>query len=125
MPKSVVHCKKDRYDVYIGRPSVWGNPWGITKDSKADFFVCTREEAVANYEKWLKGEDFSGVLSERRMEILRRLPELKGKTLGCWCSPKICHGDILEKMANGSESDSARATTHEESQDSTAADGRA
>jgi hypothetical protein len=26
--------------------------------------------------------------------------ELKGKVLGCWCSPKACHGDILAKIAN-------------------------
>lgn len=23
----VVHCKKEPYDVYIGRPSKWGNPF--------------------------------------------------------------------------------------------------
>jgi len=28
------------------------------------------------------------------------LIELKGKTLGCWCHPKQCHGDILSKWAN-------------------------
>ena len=26
--------------------------------------------------------------------------ELKGKTLGCWCKPKKCHGDILLEIAN-------------------------
>jgi hypothetical protein len=25
--KYVVHCKKDKYDVYIVRPSKWGNPF--------------------------------------------------------------------------------------------------
>lgn len=28
----VVHCKKERYDVYIGRPSKWGNPFEIGRD---------------------------------------------------------------------------------------------
>jgi hypothetical protein len=23
----VVHCKKEKYNVYIGRPSKWGNPF--------------------------------------------------------------------------------------------------
>lgn len=23
------------------------------------------------------------------------LDELKGKTLGCWCKPECCHGDVL------------------------------
>lgn len=28
----VVHCKRARYDVYIGRPSQWGNPFQIRHD---------------------------------------------------------------------------------------------
>ena len=26
------------------------------------------------------------------------LHELEGKTLGCWCKPEKCHGDILIKL---------------------------
>ena len=26
--------------------------------------------------------------------------ELKGKTLGCFCKPKSCHGDVLVELAN-------------------------
>ena len=29
----VVHCKKSLYDVYIGRPSKWGNPLTAAKKS--------------------------------------------------------------------------------------------
>ncbi|MHB8407806.1 MAG: DUF4326 domain-containing protein [Acidiferrobacterales bacterium] len=29
------------------------------------------------------------------------LGELRGKVLGCWCSPQACHGDVLEELANG------------------------
>ena len=40
----VVHCKKEQYDVYIGRAvprsglkaSVWGNPFVIGKDGTRD-----------------------------------------------------------------------------------------
>jgi hypothetical protein len=28
-------------------------------------------------------------------ELMASLHELKDKRLGCWCKPKICHGDIL------------------------------
>lgn len=31
-------------------------------------------------------------------ELLQQLPELKGKTLGCWCKPGKCHGDILLEL---------------------------
>ncbi|MCC6586237.1 MAG: DUF4326 domain-containing protein [Bryobacterales bacterium] len=34
-----------------------------------------------------------------RPELLRRLPELRGKVLACWCPPAACHGDILIEMA--------------------------
>lgn len=32
MNKRVVHCKRDKFDVYIGRPGKWGNPFTIGKD---------------------------------------------------------------------------------------------
>jgi hypothetical protein len=79
----VVHCKKSRYDVYIGRPSKWGNPFVIGKDG-------SRDEVIAKYEAWLMA----------RPDLLDDLHELKGKTLACWCSPAACHGDVLDKLAN-------------------------
>jgi hypothetical protein len=27
--------------------------------------------------------------------LLAKLDTLRGKVLGCWCSPEACHGDIL------------------------------
>lgn len=79
----VVHCQKDHYDVYIGRPSKWGNPFTIGKDG-------TREEVISKYREYLNSNQ----------ELLSSVSELKGKTLGCWCSPKSCHGDILSELAN-------------------------
>ena len=87
----VVHCKRDKYDVYIGRPSKWGNPFSHLKGTKAQFLVSSREEAIESYEEWLA-----------QSEILQAdLHELKGKTLGCWCAPLACHGDVLLRWANG------------------------
>jgi len=28
------------------------------------------------------------------------LHELKGKRLGCFCKPKLCHGDVLVELIN-------------------------
>ena len=81
----VVHCKKEKYDVYIGRPKKWGNPFSIGKDG-------TREEVVEKYRSWIKNQP----------DLLNDLHELKGKTLGCWCSPQACHGDILKELADES-----------------------
>jgi len=86
----VVHCKKEKYDVYIGRPSKWGNPFTHIKDkkTKAEFIVETRKESIDKYEEWIL----------KQPDLLKDLHELKDKTLGCWCKPKSCHGDILVKL---------------------------
>lgn len=91
---NVVHCKKEPFDVYIGRPSKWGNPFTHIQDGKtlAQYVVGSREEAIEAYEVWLL----------RQPELLEQLRELTGKTLGCWCHPKSCHGDVLVKLANPS-----------------------
>ena len=77
----VVHCKKEPYDIYIGRPSKWGNPFSIGKDG-------SREEVISKYESYIMNNP----------DLIQALPELKDKTLGCWCKPKACHGDILKIM---------------------------
>lgn len=79
----IVHHKKDKYDVFIGRPSKWGNPFVIGVDG-------TRDEVIQKYEDWLM----------KQPNLLNDLHELKGKTLGCWCIPKRCHGEVLVKLAN-------------------------
>ena len=83
METSVVNCKKEDYDVYIGRPSKWGNPFSIGKHG-------TREEVIEKYQEWLSGQ----------WELLDSLDELEGKVLGCHCKPLACHGDVLAALAN-------------------------
>lgn len=80
----VVHCKREPYDVYIGRPSVWGNPFKIGPDGD-------REAVIAKYRAWLLSQP---ALVERAQR------ELAGKTLGCWCAPNACHGDVLLEVAH-------------------------
>lgn len=87
----VVHCKKDKFDVYIGRPSKWGNPYSYKDDTLAEFKVDTREESIKKYEEYLLSNE----------ELMKSLSELKYKTLGCWCKPKkSCHGDIIKKYVD-------------------------
>jgi hypothetical protein len=82
---------RDNYHVYIGRvndryglkQSKWANPFRIGKDG-------TREEVIEKYKIWFAGQP----------HLVNSLPELRGKTLGCWCAPKACHGDFLAELAN-------------------------
>jgi hypothetical protein len=94
----IVHCKKEPYDVYIGRPSKWGNPFTHIKDkeTKAEFIVATRNEAISKYREWILTQT----------ALLKDLHELKDKTLGCWCKPQSCHGDVLiDLIAKQNEND--------------------
>lgn len=80
---SVVHCKKEKYDVYIGRPSKWGNPFEMKSEED-------REYVVQKYRLWINTQP----------NLLLDLHELTGKTLGCFCSPKSCHGDVLAELSS-------------------------
>ena len=81
----VVHCEKEPYDVYIGRPGEWGNPFSIGPDGN-------RQEVLEKFRNWL----------ECQPKLVEKVKaELKGKKLGCWCKPRACHGEILAEIANG------------------------
>lgn len=96
----VVHFRKDPYDVYIGRPSKWANPF-THKDlekTQAKFQVSSRKEAIEKFEGYLHE---SGLINE--------IEELKGKILGCWCCKSVsdgseknfvCHGQVIAKILN-------------------------
>lgn len=74
----VVNVNRDQYDVYIGRGSIWGNPFRIGVDG-------SRKEVIEKYRDYLYNNDY----------LISRLNEIKGKRLGCYCKPKPCHGDVL------------------------------
>ena len=88
----VVNKYKESYDVYIGRGSKWGNPFTHISDkkTKAEFIVGTREQAIESYRNWLLTQH----------HLLGDLHELRGKTLGCFCKPKSCHGDVLVELVD-------------------------
>lgn len=88
MSARVVHFRKEPYDVYIGRPSKWGNPFSHKEGTAARFKVNSRAEAIERYEQWIRSQP--GLMAD--------LHELQGKVLGCWCKPKACHGDVLVKL---------------------------
>ena len=81
---TVVHCRKEPFDVYIGRPSKFGNPFVIGKDG-------TRTEVIEKYRRWI---------SKRPDLITAAKTTLKNRRLGCYCAPEPCHGDILAEIAD-------------------------
>jgi hypothetical protein len=72
--------------VYVGRPSVWGNPWWAGVDGTAVTVVNRYREV------W-------GRFSPRYVAGL--LAPLRGHDLACWCPlDQPCHADVLLELAN-------------------------
>ncbi len=82
-PTTVVHCRYDEFDEFIGRPSRWVGPYRIGPDG-------TRLQVNAKYRHWLI----------RQPLLLRDVQDLRGKRLGCRCAPLPCHGDVIAELAN-------------------------
>ena len=78
-----LHGPLERPHILIDRTTIWGNPF-----HKA--FGMTRAQCVERYEAWILDQP----------DLLEKIPQLRGKHLVCWCAPKLCHGDILIKIAN-------------------------
>lgn len=78
----VVNIHKEKCDVYIGRGSIWGNPYEIGKDGDRNTVI-------------LKYYDYMFARLKNNPEIKHQLKKLVGKRIGCFCKPKPCHGDIL------------------------------
>lgn len=91
-PTTVVNLRTDEYDVYIGREGhghdgYFGNPFklGLTE---------RRGATLNRYRSYFYSK------LEHDPEFKRRIHELKGKRLGCFCKPDDCHGDIIAEYLN-------------------------
>jgi|HubBroStandDraft_2_1064218.scaffolds.fasta_scaffold1728197_1 hypothetical protein len=90
---TVVNIRNEQtYDVYIGRvfgvlgQSPFNNPFLIGADGN-------RAEVIEKFaEYWYAPEQ--AVLRRKAVE------QLRGKILGCWCKPNLCHGDIIAGYVN-------------------------
>lgn len=90
------------YDVLVARPSKWGNPYGVERVGRrtlARYLVLTLGEALRGYQAHLMAHP-PLVRAARK--------ELRGKTLGCWCTVDlvgrgeiVCHAQILARVADG------------------------
>ena len=71
--------------IYVGRgrDSIWGNPFIMGLHG-------TREDVVFKYKNYVKNSP----------HLMARLRELKGHDLVCWCAPRLCHADVLLRLAN-------------------------
>lgn len=89
---TVVNLKIQKYDVYIGREGkgqdgYFGNPILLSN-------LAARGSTLEQYKVYFQNRLINDV------EFKRRILELKGKVLGCFCKPYPCHGDIIIEYLN-------------------------
>ena len=104
----VVNKYKDPYDVYIGRGSIWGNPFKVGAISPYGTQEADHRHAVAIY---------LGFAFQQERLVAAAKAELRGKNLACFCKVcdlhqdgrplgshcpycEPCHADILLEIAN-------------------------
>ncbi len=107
--------------VYVGRPSLWGNPWSIAEMGSVYDVPITERPAAAvrmyrrELEHWGLHSDYGATHSDAAWESVARqisacgaksmaefVPfALRGRDLACWCPlDQPCHADVLLELAN-------------------------
>ncbi len=77
-------------NIYVGRPTVLGNPFVIGKDGD-------RATVIASYRRWLWNEIQGGagpVFDE--IHRLANLAKTQDIILACWCFPEQCHAAVVK-----------------------------
>ena len=85
----ILNRRTDRprpHQVYIGRPSKWGNRFRLRHEGE-------RLRVIALYRTDLVHRLRTGRVT--RAEFA----ELDGRPLVCWCAPLACHGHVLRAAA--------------------------
>lgn len=86
---TVVNLNKSPYDVYIGRAGhgqsgYFGNPYN----------ELSRTENVHLFREYF----YKRLKTDR--EFSKRVDKLRGKRLGCFCAPLLCHGNVIAEYVN-------------------------
>jgi hypothetical protein len=99
--------------IRVSRPGPWGNPWRGQHAVKAFrdwletgaiYWPTTTELLSDNATVGPCRLTATKEMTERRKVLLARLPELRGRNLGCWCPlGKECHAEVLLELANRNE----------------------
>ena len=81
--------------VYVGRPAVLGNPYGIGPDG-------SRHDVVDKYRAWLREQYRHDGAVRRALRTLAMRYLTEGTlTLICWCAPQPCHAEVIRDAVLG------------------------
>jgi hypothetical protein len=81
--------------VYVGRPSVLGNPYVIGHDG-------SRPDVVDKYRAWLREQyRHDGAVRRALRQLAMRYLTDGALTLICWCAPQPCHAEVIRDAVLG------------------------
>lgn len=87
--------RKPTEAIYVGRPSVWGNPWRVGGKAHGAIDPATAKAEYAHALLNGRLRDPGGTA------LIERIGELRGRDLACWCdADQPCHADVLLHYAN-------------------------
>jgi hypothetical protein len=79
---------------YVGRPSVLGNPFKLSRHASP----AERAEVIEHYRRWLRQQCQAQGHVQRELDRLAQRHRSNGLlVLGCWCAPLPCHADVIRE----------------------------
>ena len=85
----------EKYDVYIGRGTPWGNPFAISREADGP----DREDVIERYKQHFNEK------METDVSFRKGIFAMKGLRLACFCKPAPCHGDVIASYLNSHSDD--------------------
>jgi len=82
--------KRTEYDIFIGRPSKWGNPFRL-----ADY-GNDRKYVLRLFTDWINRPEQAKLKADGKAK-------LRGQRIGCFCEPEDCHGHVWAAICDGKE----------------------
>ena len=96
--------------VYVGRPTLWGNPFVCEDPAKAVEAYRQHCTGGTMFEMGPGKLQFASNAHHNTLHwawrdwMRENLAQLRGKNLACWCPPgQLCHADVLLELANAPE----------------------
>src|SRR5713226_1036138 len=90
----IVNKHYDRNGIYVGRPTVLGNPYTLK--------AYTRTDAIARYRLWLRQQwQLHGEVHAALLQLARLYKAGELLTLVCWCAPRHGHAEVIREAVLG------------------------
>lgn len=78
--------------VYVGRPSILGNPFVPATEAQ-------RPLVIDRYEEWLRYRmQTDNQVSRELKRLVAAVRSGHSLALECYCAPKKCHADVIKKV---------------------------